>query len=152
MDEITNWLTGKDSVIDYYSGVGAIGLPLNGRYKKSVLVDDSREAYELACRNIYENNIANAEVRHSRSENITELIKKDGVIIFDPPRPGLHNKIISRVLEEKPRRIIYLSCNVASQAYDINLLKDIYTMKFIRLYNFFPRTPHIESLTVLDRI
>ena len=75
----------------------------------------------------------------------------DNIVIFDPPRAGLHRNIISAILREKPVRIIYLSCNISSQARDVAKLQQDYKVGFIKLYNFFPRTPHIESLIVLNR-
>ncbi len=151
LETIADWIPEGKTLVDFFSGVGTISLPLHAKYKKCVLVDENKEACDMARTNIYENDIKNAEVIYERAEKMVEKIKKDRMIIFDPPRPGLHPKIIRRVLEEKPKRIIYLSCNVATQAYDSALLQEFYGIKFIRLYNYFPRTPHLESLVILTR-
>ncbi len=72
------------------------------------------------------------------------------MVIFDPPRAGLSKNIIEEVLIKKPKRIIYLSCDIATQARDFGKLKENYKIIYSKLYNFFPRTPHFESLCVFD--
>ena len=72
------------------------------------------------------------------------------VVIVDPPRAGLHDDVIKKLLDETPERIIYLSCNPVTQARDVARLAEKYGIKYHRGYNFFPRTPHIEHLIVLD--
>ncbi|MCK9582735.1 MAG: 23S rRNA (uracil(1939)-C(5))-methyltransferase RlmD [Endomicrobiales bacterium] len=139
----------KDAV-DYYSGVGAIGLLLSQYFQNIKLVDSCQSAIENAKENIKLNNIKNCEAFALPSEKIIELITPDKTIIFDPPRSGLHPKVVEKTIEQKPQMIIYLSCNLSTQARDISLLKEFYDLKFIKLYNFFPRTPHFESLCVLD--
>ena len=84
------------------------------------------------------------------AERVTELIESDKILIVDPPRAGLHDKVIERILEQKPARVIYLSCNLSTQARDIKLLSEVYKVVFTKLYNFFPRTPHVEGLAVLE--
>ena len=84
------------------------------------------------------------------SENALEYIKKKSNLIVDPPRAGLHEKVTFKILETLPERIIYLSCNPVTQARDIARLSEKYVISYHRGYNFFPRTPHIEHLVVLD--
>jgi 23S rRNA (uracil1939-C5)-methyltransferase len=87
----------------------------------------------------------------SESESALDYITKDKIIILDPPRAGLHDKVIHRLTIEKPPRILYLSCNPSTQARDIRQLMDGgYTVAYARGYNFFPATPHIESFIVLE--
>ena len=74
----------------------------------------------------------------------------DACVIVDPPRAGLHEDVIAKLLEAAPARIIYLSCNPVTQARDIKLLLDKYDISHLQGYNFFPRTPHIENLVILD--
>jgi hypothetical protein len=92
------------------------------------------------------------EARCVPAEKMTELITSDKIVIVDPPRAGLHENVVARFLSEKPERIIYLSCNLSTQARDIKLLSEVYKVVFIKLYNFFPRTPHVEALVVLEKI
>jgi 23S rRNA (uracil1939-C5)-methyltransferase len=84
------------------------------------------------------------------SETALEHIKSDATIILDPPRAGLHDDVIAKLLASSPARIIYLSCNPVTQARDVAKLAEKYGIRHHRGYNFFPRTPHIEHLVVLD--
>ena len=77
------------------------------------------------------------------------MITGEQPVIFDPPRAGLHDKVVEKVLEALPPKVIYLSCNPATQARDLAKFQEKYTIKFFEIYNFFPRTPHIETLAVL---
>ena len=136
-------------VVDFYSGVGAIGLSLADHFKIGTLVDNVDEAIEFAVQNIEENNVTNCQAFASPAEKMTELITSDKTIIFDTPRTGLNNNVVRKVMEEKQQTILYLSCNLSTQARDIEMLKDVYQPTFVKLYNFFPRTPHIEGLVVI---
>lgn len=152
VNDIAKFLNKEKSVVDFYSGVGAIGLALADYCKGIVFVDNNREAIAYAKENIELNNLQNkCRAEFSGAENITSLIEHEKIIIFDPPRAGLHEDIINTVLDEKPEKIIYLSCNVSTHARDIKLLSPAYRIKFLKLYNFFPRTPHVESLCILER-
>ena len=88
---------------------------------------------------------------HAPSEKALDHITPDALIIVDPPRAGLHADVIAKLLETRPERILYLSCNPVTQARDVALLGEIYGVRAHRGYNFFPRTPHIEHLVILDR-
>ncbi len=89
------------------------------------------------------------EVIEASTEKVLDYIRPDQLVIFDPPRAGLHQKVIETVLEVPPPKIIYLSCNPATQARDIALLLPSYKIEFFDAYNFFPHTPHIETLAVM---
>ncbi len=136
-------------VVDLYSGVGSIGLTIGGDDVTLV------EINEHAVREMREN-IArlgkNATAVLAPSEKALEYITSNATIIVDPPRAGLHSDVIAKLLEAAPNRIIYLSCNPVTQARDVALLAEKYGIRFHKGYNFFPRTPHIEHLVVLDKI
>jgi len=151
LQDIEQFLDKKKEVVDFYSGSGAISLPLHKKFKSAVLVDNNEEAITLSKENIELNKIKNCQAELKPAEKMVDLIEKDKIIIFDPPRVGLHYKVIDKVLEVQPRRLIYLSCNLSTQARDIKLLSEEYKITFLKLYNFFPRTPHIEGLCVLDK-
>ncbi len=87
----------------------------------------------------------------SKSEAALDYINLDQTVILDPPRSGCDKKLIDRLNEVKPEKIIYLSCNPATQARDIKLLLDNYKIKDIKTFNFFPHTPHIENLVILQK-
>ena len=84
------------------------------------------------------------------SEDALDYIHAEATIIVDPPRTGLHEAVVGKLLEAAPKRIIYLSCNPVTQARDVALLAEKYGIRHHRGYNFFPRTPHIEHLSILD--
>jgi 23S rRNA (uracil1939-C5)-methyltransferase len=149
--DIEPFLDKKREVVDFYSGVGAISLPLHNKFKSGILVDNNEEAINFAQQNIVVNKIKNCAAEFSFAERMVEAITKNKIIILDPPRLGLHYKVIDQILDIQPRRLIYLSCNIATHARDIKLLSREYDVKFLKLYNFFPRTPHIEALCILDK-
>lgn len=150
LSDITRFATGTQCV-DFYSGVGSIGLPLAKAGKKMTLVEINSEAVQFAKDNIALNGLKNVEAVLSPAENSLEFIKEGETVIVDPPRLGLDKQVVQAILDARPSRVIYLSCDLATQARDLALLKEAYKPIFWRLYNFFPRTPHIEGLVVLDR-
>lgn len=137
-------LIGSSSAVDFYSGVGAIGIPVGAR----VLVESDTSNAAMARTNVGSRTIKVVAVA---SEKALEHITNKDILIVDPPRAGLHSHVIERILEVQPPQIIYLSCNPSTQARDVTLLHDHYKVELAQGYNFFPRTPHIESLIVLDR-
>ncbi len=146
----TEEASGKNyPIIDLYSGVGSIGLTIGG--DNCTLVEIDENAVREMKRNI-EQQGSSATAVLAPSEKALEYITSDQIVIVDPPRAGLHQAVIDRLLETTPPRIIYLSCNPVTQARDVALLSSTYGIRSHRGYNFFPRTPHIEHLVVLDRI
>jgi hypothetical protein len=137
----------KLPILDLYSGVGTIGLTIGG--DDVTLVEMNEHAVREMKQNIARLG-KNAEAVLAASEQALDYITTDKTIIVDPPRAGLHTAVIEKLLEAKPPRIIYLSCNPVTQARDISLLAQIYGIRAHKGYNFFPRTPHIEHLVILD--
>ncbi len=134
-----------------YSGVGSIGLSVVGDKQNLTMIETSEESTKQAKLNIGDRN--NCEVVTATAESVLEYLQGDEVVILDPPRAGLHKNVTSQLLDKKPPQIIYLSCNPSTQARDIKLLTDGgYKIKSAKGYNFFPRTPHIESLIILDAV
>ncbi len=134
--------------VDMYAGVGSIGLSVSNTQATLVELDPATVA--MARVNAEQSGIK-TEVIEASTEKALEYISADKPVIFDPPRAGLHAKVVERCLEVKPPQIIYLSCNPATQARDLALLQESYDIVFFEVYNFFPRTPHIETLAVLSR-
>lgn len=149
LNDIAKHVPAGAHLLDLYSGVGSIGLPLAQQCEYVTLVETNQEAVEFAQRNIANNAIANARVIQSATEDVTDLITKDATVIVDPPRAGLHHNVVERLLDVQPETIIYMSCNLSTQARDLQLLSTMYEITWIRLYNFFPRTPHVEAVCVL---
>lgn len=135
-------------VVDMYSGVGTIGLSV-ARDRDLTLVEVNGDAYLEMLGNIPAD-VNNIHPVHAKSEEALEYIAGDTTIIVDPPRAGLDKKVIARILEMMPPYVIYLSCNPATQARDVALLKAKYSITHVQPYNFFPRTPHIETLILLE--
>ncbi|MEK7623819.1 MAG: methyltransferase [Patescibacteria group bacterium] len=152
LTDIAAFLHPHMPVVDFYSGVGAISLPLSQNRDRTTLVDNNAEAIQYAKENIILNKRQNCEAICLPAEDTTSAIQEDAMIILDPPRAGLHQKVVKQLLIKAPPRIIYLSCGIDTQARDLKLLSEAYRLTHVKLYNFFPRTPHIEGLCVLDRV
>jgi 23S rRNA (uracil1939-C5)-methyltransferase len=136
-------------VVDFYSGVGSIGLTIGG--EDVTMVESNEAAVKEMRRNITELEKTKAGAVLATAETATDYITGDATIILDPPRAGLHQNVTDRLLEVLPETILYLSCNPVTQARDFSYLQDKYEIMFHKGYNFFPRTPHIEHLLVLKR-
>lgn len=147
LKDMREWVPKDGQVVDLYSGVGTIGLTIGG--KGVTLVELNEHAVREMERNIKELNSEATPVL-AASEQALEYITADKTVIVDPPRAGLHDDVIYQLLDEKPKRIIYLSCNPVTQARDVAKLTQAYGIKHHMGYNFFPHTPHIEHLVVLD--
>ena len=148
LTDMQQWVEQKP-VVDLYSGVGSIGLTIGG--EGTTLVEINEHAVREMRENIKRLN-SNAVAVLAPSEQALKYITNDVTVIVDPPRAGLHSDVIARLLEVKPARIIYLSCNPVTQARDVALLAETYGIRHHQGYNFFPRTPHIEHLVILDTI
>jgi SAM-dependent methyltransferases related to tRNA (uracil-5-)-methyltransferase len=140
---------GTEKVVDMYSGVGTIGLTV-AKNTTLTLVENNESAVTEMYKNI-ERLGSDAMVICAESEKALDCISRDATLIVDPPRVGMHKDLVDKVLNTLPPIIIYLSCNPTTQARDIKMLLEKYDMTFIKGYNFFPRTPHIENLAILKR-
>lgn len=134
--------------VDMYAGVGSIGLSVAKERVNLVELDPATAA--MARVNAAERSDIRTEIAETSTEKALEYITGDRPVIFDPPRAGLHARVVERCLEVKPPQIMYLSCNPATQARDLELLQQSYKVELFEIYNFFPRTPHIEALAVLS--
>jgi 23S rRNA (uracil1939-C5)-methyltransferase len=137
-----------DTLTDMYAGVGSIGLSVAGKSVQLVELDPATAA--MARENLAASKLA-GEVVETSTEKALGYITGDKPAIFDPPRAGLHAKVIEQMLEALPPQVIYLSCNPATHARDLALLQEAYDMTDFKVYNFFPRTPHIETLAFLQK-
>ena len=137
-----------EPALDLYAGVGTIGLTIGGG--NVTLVEINADAVREMQRNITELDRTDARAVLAPSEQALDHITGKEIVIVDPPRAGLHPDVIATLLQKLPPRIIYLSCNPVTQARDVRLLQEKYHIVHHRGYNFFPRTPHIEHLVILD--
>ena len=138
-----------EPTLDLYAGVGTIGLTIGG--SNVTLVEINADAVREMQRNITELDRTDACAVLAPSEQALNYITGKEIVIVDPPRAGLHPDVIATLLQQLPSRIIYLSCNPVTQARDVALLRQNYHIVHHRGYNFFPRTPHIEHLIILDK-
>lgn len=151
LDDMKKWVNIDKPLVDLYSGVGTIGLTIGG--KNVTLVEINESAVNEMRVNIKSlGREENVQAILAPSEKVVENISTDSLIVVDPPRAGLHDDVVNRLIEKVPSRIIYLSCNPVTQARDIAKLSESYGIKWHHGYNFFPRTPHIENLVILDLI
>ena len=140
-------------VADLYGGVGTIGLPVAKVARKVVGIEISASAVKLANLNAEQNELTNYQAFATPSEKMNpEIMRGVDTVIVDPPRTGLNSKVIEFLLEAKPSRIIYLSCNPVTQLRDVMLLIPGYKPSRLKGYDFYPGTLHMESLVVLDRV
>ncbi len=147
-------LSGKEVVYDLYCGTGSIGIFVSGLAKKIVGVEVISEAIDDAKENAALNNIANTsfytgDVIDICTDDFFEKEGKPDVIIVDPPRAGLHNKLSEKLLQIEAPLIVYVSCNPATQARDLQILGEKYSVEKIQPVDMFPHTHHIENVIQL---
>ena len=147
-------LTGSEVVYDLYCGTGSIGIFLSKGAKKIIGVEVIDDAIEDAKENAALNNITHADffagdvIKICNDEFFAAHGRPD-VIITDPPRAGMHDKLVTKLLEIAAPKIVYVSCNTATQARDIALLSEKYTVEKIQPVDMFPHTHHIECVALL---
>ena len=138
-------------LLDLYSGTGSFGIYVSEFVDDFVTgVDYSKSNIEDANLNKKLNNITNIEFIENKVENVIEDFKDIDMIIVDPPRSGLDQKTIENIKRLSPSNIIYVSCDPATLARDINLLKEYEVVEVIP-FNMFPRTYHVECVCVMER-
>ena len=147
-------LSGNEIVYDLYCGTGSIGIFLSKHAKKIIGVEMIEEAIIDAKANAQLNNLSHTffyagDVIEICNDAFFEMHGRPDVLIVDPPRAGLHNKLITKLLEIKSPKIVYVSCNVATQARDLQLLNEKYVVEKIQPVDMFPHTHHIESVALL---
>jgi len=148
-------LKGDELVYDFYTGTGTIAQFVSKNTKKVIGVESVPEAIEDAKLNAQLNNIKNVEFYAGDMKDVfnNNFIKKHGkpdVIITDPPRDGMHKNVVAKILEISPKRIVYVSCNSATQARDLSLMKEKYSIIKTQAVDMFPQTHHVENVVLLE--
>lgn len=139
------------NVLELYSGVGTIGLHLAKNALHVHGVEIIQGAVDSAKYNAEKAKLTNYVAECIPAEKMdARLLDKRDVLVLDPPRSGLHPKVIKMIVEKKPPTILYLSCNPETQARDYSCLKELYKIEQITGFDFYPETPHAESLLVLS--
>jgi 23S rRNA (uracil1939-C5)-methyltransferase len=149
-------LTGKEIVYDLYCGTGSIGIFCSQNAKKIIGVEFVAEAIEDAKENAQLNQLNDTaffagDVIDICNDAFFETHGKPDVIITDPPRAGMHEKLVKKLLDMEAPLIVYVSCNPATQARDLSLLSEKYTVTKIQPVDMFPHTLHIENVVQLKR-
>ncbi|MBL7892556.1 MAG: 23S rRNA (uracil(1939)-C(5))-methyltransferase RlmD [Bacteroidia bacterium] len=150
-------LTGNEVVYDLYTGTGTIANFIAKHAKKVVGIEYIPDAIEDAKINSQLNNISNTSFYAGDIKDVLnkEFVKEHGqpdVIITDPPRNGMHEDVVNKILEINPDRIVYVSCNPATQARDLILLCAKYKVGKIQPVDMFPQTHHVENVILLERL
>ncbi len=145
-------LSGKETVVDLYCGTGAIAIFISGAAKTVIGIEISESAVNDAMNNCRINGISNCRfILGDIKEKLAELTAAPDVMIIDPPRAGMHKDVVHKILELAPARIIYVSCNPATMARDLGMLKESYKVLEVQPMDMFPHTYHIESVARLER-
>ncbi len=149
-------LTGDEFVYDLYTGTGTIAQFVSAKAKKVIGIEYVPEAIEDAKANAQANGITNCEffagdMKDVLSEAFIEEHGRPDVIILDPPRAGIHPSVADVILKAAPKRMVYVSCNPASQARDLAILCKDYVITAVQPVDMFPHTMHVENVVALER-
>jgi 23S rRNA (uracil1939-C5)-methyltransferase len=144
----------NDVVYDLYTGTGTIALFMAQIAKKVIGIESVQEAIDAAKQNALDNNIVNTEfivgdMREVFNEALWNEHGKPDVLITDPPRDGMHPKVVQKLLDLKIPKIVYVSCNTATQARDLDLMRGEYQVESVQPVDMFPQTHHIENILLL---
>lgn len=149
-------ITKDELVYDLYTGTGTIANFVASQAKKVIGLEYVSDAIADAKNNSLINNIRNTEFYSGDIKNLlnTEFLQQHGkpdVVITDPPRAGMHEDVCKMLLQAEPRRIVYVSCNAATQARDLKILSDQYNITAVQPVDMFPHTVHVENIVSLVR-
>ncbi|MCM1285906.1 MAG: 23S rRNA (uracil(1939)-C(5))-methyltransferase RlmD [Acetobacter sp.] len=149
-------LRGSETLLDLYCGVGTIGISMADKVKKLVGIEIIPQAVDNAKLNAEINNIENAEFICADAPKGADILKKHGIkpdiIVIDPPRKGCDKALFDTIEEMSPDKIIYVSCDSATLARDLEILEaKNYTAEKIVAVDMFPRTPHVETVVLLSK-
>lgn len=149
-------LSGNEYVYDLYTGTGTIANFIAGKAKRVIGIEYVPEAIKDAKENAVLNNLDNiqffaGDMKDILTDDFVALHGRPDVIITDPPRAGMHNDVISTILFAAPKRIVYVSCNPATQARDVSLLSTDYHITKVQPVDMFPQTHHVENVLLMER-
>lgn len=150
-------LTGEELVYDLYTGTGTIAQFVAKKAKKVVGIESVPEAIIDAKANAKNNNIENVDFFVGDMKNVFNeaFIAANGIpdiIITDPPRDGMHKDVVQQILNIAPQKVVYVSCNSATQARDLSLMKEVYKVVKVQPVDMFPQTHHVENIVLLEKI
>lgn len=147
-------LSRTETVLDAYCGVGTIGLYLSKLAKEIIGIEYNKEAVENANQNAKLNKVRNATFYQGDVVELLPKLLEEGlkldVIVVDPPRTGLGSELIETIKKTDVKRIVYVSCNPATLAKDLNILTEKYDVKYMQPVDMFPQTAHVECVVLLE--
>jgi 23S rRNA (uracil1939-C5)-methyltransferase len=144
-------LKGGESVLDLYCGTGTIGIYLSKEAREVVGMELVESALTDAENNCRINNITNCRfIGGDIGDGLSIIASKPDVLIIDPPRVGMHKEVLKRILDMAPKKIVYVSCNPATFARDLALMKEKYHIGAVQPVDMFPHTYHIEAVVSLE--
>jgi 23S rRNA (uracil1939-C5)-methyltransferase len=148
-------LSGKENVFDLYTGTGTIALCLAGNAGSVLGIESVAGAIDDARENARLNNIDNArflvgDMKDALSAEVLQQYGRPDVVITDPPRAGMHADVVHMLLQLQARRIVYVSCNPATQARDLSILNEKYAVDAVQPVDMFPHTHHVENIVSLQ--
>ncbi|MBN3534565.1 class I SAM-dependent RNA methyltransferase [Mycoplasma procyoni] len=151
---IISFIEQGDNVLDLYSGIGTISAFASKKAKAVIGVEVNKSSFKNALENKEINKLDNVEFVNASVEKFLSQYKntQNTTLIVDPDRTGLKKEVVDKIANLDFKRIIYLSCNPATQVNDIAALSKKYQIKFMKIFNMFPKTYHIENLVVLEKI
>lgn len=149
-------LTGNELVYDLYTGTGTIANFVSRYAKRVIGIEYVPEAIEDAKINSEINNISNTlffagDMKDILTESFISENGTPDIIITDPPRAGMHPDVVQTIIKTAPKRIVYVSCNPATQARDLSLWDNLYEVVAVQPVDMFPHTPHVENVVLLNR-
>jgi 23S rRNA (uracil1939-C5)-methyltransferase len=146
-------LEAEDRIADFYCGLGTFGIALAPNVKSVYGIESGAENIEFLKRNLALNQVRNFTICEGPSEEwIPWLLDRQmDAVLFDPPRKGLGPAILQGLRQRPAPKLIYLSCNPTTLARDLRELQTSYKVKTLKVYDFFPHTPHIETLAILEK-
>jgi len=143
-------LGGNETVMDLYSGTGAIAIFMSNSAREVIGIEIAASAVSDAVNNCHRNGISNCRfIQSDISEGVSQFTDVPDVMVIDPPRAGMHKKIVAQVLDMRPDRIVYVSCNPATLARDLGMMQNRYRVLEVQPVDMFPHTYHIESVVRL---
>ena len=150
-------LKGDEVVYDLYTGTGTIAQYVARNAKQVIGIESVQEAIDAAKEHAKLNGLENTtfycgDMKDVFNEEFLENHPKADVLITDPPRDGMHQKVVEQILKLSPEKIVYVSCNSATQARDLALMKDFYKVEKILPVDMFPQTHHVENIALLTKI
>ena len=146
-------LSHKETILDLYCGAGTIGIYMSKMAKKIIGVELNPQAVKNAIANAKANKVSNAEYYVGSVDSVLpELTKKNisiDVLVCDPPRMGLGKDVCNTILDHEFKKVVYVSCNPATLAKDLDILSKKYSINYIQPVDMFPQTSHVESIATL---